>query len=140
MMFQSALILGVSIVYVVQHPLDTSYEPPPEENPTTAEIDDANLMDKARWCLGISFSIVVICLSAIALLSRSLDKPGTLKITNRYLRLLPRLLLIVVAICLPLKQTMKAIDNLGIVVGCVVVILYWEWYASLDKTGGLFEP
>ena len=140
MMFQSALILGVSIVYLVQHPLDTSHEPPPEDNPTTAEIDDAGLMDKARWCLGISFSIVVICLSAIALLSRSLDKPGTLKITNRYLRLLPRLLLIVVALCLPVKQTMKAIDNLGIVVGCVVVILYWEWYASLDKTGGLFEP
>lgn len=139
-MFQSALILGVSVVYIVQHPLQNASQPPPEDNPSPEELADTNLMSKAKWCLGTTFTMTILLLFAIATMCRSLDKPGSLKVTNRYLRLLPRLSLVVLALCLPLKRSMAGSSFLAILVGVLGPVLFWEWYASLEKSGAIFEP
>ena len=139
-MFHATLILGVGVVFIVQNPTDNAVPPPPEDNPTPEKIDLARFMLNAKWTTSISLAATVICLSALALLSRSLDKPGSLKITNRYLRLLPRLGLIAVTLCLPIVNSMKGVVFLGILVTMLGSCLFWEWYASLESDGAIFEP
>ena len=139
-MFHCALILGVAVVYIVQHCTATGVAPPPEDNPSEEEIADARFMTYAKWSTSISLSLVLICLSAIATLSRSLDKPGDLKVTNRWLRLLPRLGVVIVAMCLLIKPSMMGVTHLAVCVALLSMTLNWEWYASLEKDGGVFEP
>ena len=139
-MFHATLILGVSVVFIVQHPSNNAKQPPPAENPTQDEINATHFMYKAKWCMAISFSITIFCLSSIATLSRSLDKPGSLKVTNRYLRILPRMGLIAVAMCLPIEKSQTGTSFLGTLVAILGSVLVWEWYASLESSGGVFEP
>ena len=139
-MFHATLILGVGVVFIVQNPTDNAIAPPPEANPTPEEINLANFMLYSKWMTSISLTVTVICLSVLATMSRSLDKAGSLKITNRYLRLLPRLGLIAVAICLPIDNSMRGNIFLGILVAMLASCLFWEWYASLESDGGIFEP
>ena len=139
-MFHSALILGVAVVFIVQHPRVNAVKPPPEDNPSPEELANAKFMLNAKWSTSVALSIVIICLSSIATLSRSLDRPGTLKVTNRYLRLLPRLNIVIVAMCLPIGKSIKGVTHLAVLVAMLSGTLTWEWYASLESDGGLFEP
>lgn len=82
----------------------------------------------------------MICQTGIALLSRSLDRKKSLKISNRYVRLLPRMLLVAIVICLPIERSMAASTFLAIVVSLLLVCLIWEWIVSLEHDGGVFEP
>lgn len=77
---------------------------------------------------------------SFALLSRPLDGPRSMKIDNRYLRLLLRGFVIAVAACLPLARHFTAIPFLGILVVMLVPCILWEWYASLERGGGILEP
>ena len=139
-MFHATLILGVGVVFIVQNPLNNAIAPSPADNPTPEEIALAFFIFNAKWSTSVSLSVTMICLSVIATLSRSLDKPGSLKVTSRYVRLLPRLGLIIVAICLPIDQSMRGVNFLGILVLMLSGCLFWEWYASLESDGGIFEP
>ena len=140
LMFHSTLILGVAVLFIVENPLANAVRPSPEDNPSAAEISLAFFILNAKWTTGIGISITVASLSCLATLSRSLDKTGSLKIDNRYLRLLPRLGFIAVAITLPLDYSMNGVEYLGIVVGVLSIVLIWEWWASLESDGGIFEP
>ena len=97
-------------------------------------------MYTAKWTASSTLSLVLIALTAIALLSRSLDIPGSLKFSNRYVRMLPRVLVVIVALCLPIDRRMNAVVYLGILVSLVIPCLMWEWAASLEHDGGFIEP
>ena len=116
-MFHSTLILGVSILFLVQHP--TSNALPPADPSDTGAADVAKIMYEAKWTVSVGLSTTIFCLSNIAILSRSLDKPGSLKVTSRYLRLAPRLALVVIAMCLPINRSLISIVFLGVLVACM---------------------
>ena len=63
-----------------------------------------------------------------------------MKVSNRYVRLMPRAIVVIVAMCLPLVRGMTAIAYLGVLVCLMVATLLWEWCASLERGGGLIEP
>ncbi len=142
-MFHATIVLGVSVLFLTQHPQNNAIKPELPPDPSDDQKSAATLavlMSKAEWCVSVSFSVTTLCLSIIALLSRSLDKPGTLKMTNRYIRLLPRLILIIVALCLPINGYLYGVTFLGILMGLLALCLLWEWFASLEREGGIFEP
>lgn len=148
LMFGSTLVLGVSISFLIQHPHTNQIAPKtPDSKRDTSEADPhleesrlAYATASAMWTIASTLSIVLICQSVIAFLSRSLDDSDTLKISSRYVRLLPRLIVIAVAICLPIDQHFTAIGYLGILAPVCFLCLLWEWVASLEKGGGFMEP
>ena len=102
--------------------------------------DRALTIYSAKWAVSISLSIAIICQTGIALLNRSLDRKGSLKISNRYVRMLPRMLIVAVVICLPIDRSMSGNIFLGIIVTLLFGCLFWEWIVSLERDGGFFEP
>ena len=102
--------------------------------------DRALIIYSAKWSVSISLSIAIICQTGIALSNRSLDRKGSLKISNRYVRMLPRMLVVAVVICLPIDRSMSGNIFLGIIVTLLFGCLFWEWIVSLERDGGLFEP
>ena len=137
----STLILGVSSVPLIQNP-GVNAEPPrlQDQRIPASDSDLSPVISTAKWAVSISLSITVACQTGIALLSRSLDRKGSLKISNRYVRLLPRLVLVVIVMCLPIDRHMVASSFMGIVVSLLLVCMFWEWIVSLESDGGLFEP
>lgn len=137
-MFGSTLILGVSAVFLIQHD-----DVPLNSRVNIADGFDLQLMESmycAKWTVSATLSMIILWQTIIALLSRSLDHKGSLKIDNRYLRLLPRLLVISVTSCLPLAQMMRVTAYLGILAAMLLLCLLWEWTVSLERAGGIFEP
>ena len=102
--------------------------------------DRALIIYSAKWSVSISLSIAIICQTGIALLNRSLDRKRSLKISNRYVRMLPRMLVVAVVICLPIDRSMSGNIFLSIIVTLLFGCLFWEWIVSLERDGGLFEP
>lgn len=140
-MFGSTVILGVSVVPLIQHPFINAEEPQLEGRSLAApDPEVVSVVRTAKWVVSISLSITVVCQTAIALLSHSLDTKGTLKISSRYIRLLPRLLLVAIVICLPIDVHMAASTFLAIVVSLLSTCMLWEWFVSLERDGGFFEP
>lgn len=107
---------------------------------TTSSTQLTSTDDFAKWAVSISLSITVTCQTGIALLSRSLDRQGSLKISNRYVRPLPRILVVVVVVFLPIDRNLEASTFLSIVVSLLLVCLFWELIVSLERDGGVFEP
>ena len=137
-MFGNTLILGVTIAFLIEYP-STNAVKPPEDAPK----DEHRLylaMSSAKWVFSVCVAMILAEQTAIALLNRSLDAPKSLKVSNRYLRLLPRLVVIIVALCLPLDKKMVGILLLGTVSWVLIPCLIWEWYASVEYGGGVFEP
>lgn len=111
-----------------------------ERREIASNADRALIIYSAKWSVSISLSIAIICQTGIALLNRSLDGKGSLKISNRYVRMLPRMLVVAVVICLPVDRSMSGKIFLGIIVLLLFGCLFWEWIVSLERDGGLFEP
>ena len=137
----STLILGVSSVPLIQNP-SVNAEAPRIEDPrfNASDSDLSPVIGTAKWAVSISLSITVACQTGIALLSRSLDRKGSLKISNRYVRLLPRLILVAIVMCLPIDKRMIASSFMAIVVSMLLICMFWEWIVSLESDGGFFEP
>ena len=150
-MFHATLILGVSNLFIIANPFtnalptegesgsETDKPTPVSDSTQTEERSLETFMYSAKWTVGVSFAVLVGCQIILALLSRNLDKPGTMKIDNRYIRLLPRLLICIIAVLLPLARKMVGSVMLAILLGCTTATLWWEWITSLDKTGMVFE-
>ena len=137
----STLILGVSSVPLIQNPIANAVKhPEADESPTDSDPDLTSIIYSAKWAVAVSLSITVTCQTGIALLNRSLDRKGSLKVSNRYVRLLPRVILVAVVLCLPIDREMRANFFMVIVVCLLLMCLYWEWVVSLERDGGVFEP
>ena len=137
-MFGSTLILGVTLSFFIDHLRTNAIDPSHGEDEELHKL--ARTMYSAKWVASTTLSVVLFNQTKIALLNRSLDGPRTLKVNNRYLRLLPRILVAVVILCLPIDRRMSAATYLGIVVAVLIPCLLWEWTANLDAGGGLVEP
>ena len=138
------MTLGVSVLYLVEHAAKNAVKPTEAEGLGEEEFKEASdiayFVFNAKWSAAISLTGTVLCLSAIALLNRSLDPPKTLMVTNRYIRLAPRILLMAVVLCLPLVREMQAIVFLGIIAILLSVEMIWELSVSLERSGGIVEP
>lgn len=136
----STLILGVSCVPLIQNPFINAEIPHIEGRNTAPDPQLASVIYAAKWAVSISLAITMTCQTGIALLSRSLDRKGSLKISNRYLRLFPRELVIGIVLCLPIERRMSALPFLSIVTSLLMICLIWEWIASLESDGAFLEP
>jgi hypothetical protein len=118
------LLLDNSIKYLIQHGSETLEE---------------SVNDKAHWTVSAALSTALVSMTIAVLLNQSLDGPGTLLINNRYIRLVPRILLIVMVMCLPITG-IKTPWFFFFIMGLMVLVGLWEHVASLDKGCRLFEP
>lgn len=73
-------------------------------------------------------------------LNRSLDRPGTLIIDNRYWRMTPRAAVCVIVMCLPIVHYINTVTFLGIIVGLLQSLILWETVAAMEKGFKWFEP
>ena len=139
-LFGSTLILGVTVVFLIQHINDSAVESSGTEGSRDGSTThQATAIYAAKWTISVSLSLALMNQTLIALLNRSLDPPGTLKIDNRHLRLLPRILLIPILLCLPISKDISILSFLGSVSGLLLVCLQWEWWSSLERGGGIIE-
>ena len=136
--FGETLIFGVSATYLLEHPTATS-KTLPEDAPEALKRQQF-ILGSARWTTGATLAMVLVKQSVIALMNKSLDDPGSMKVSNRYIRLMPRALVVIIALCLPIADDLTSLSYLGIIVACLMACLLWEWCASLEKSGGLIEP
>lgn len=136
----STLMIGVSSVPLIQNPYMNAEIPLIEGRKTAPDRQLASIIYATKWVVSGSLAITMTCQTGIALLSRSLDRKGSLKVSNRYIRLLPRGLVMVIVLCLPIERSMSAGTFLGIVASLLFGCLFWEWFASLEADGAVFEP
>ena len=142
-LFGATLILGVTVVFLLQHVDDSATKPIESSEPTLKEDENATQLElaihTAKWTVSISLAVVLVNQTMIALLNRSLDPPGTLKVNSRILRLLPRNLLLPIILCLPIERSISVLFFLGIVSIVLVACLPCEWWSSLERSGGIIE-
>ncbi|KIW97315.1 uncharacterized protein Z519_02707 [Cladophialophora bantiana CBS 173.52] len=82
----------------------------------------------------------MLSMTALALLDKPLDEPGTLKVKNRYIRLSGTAVYIAVTVCVPATPKMDARLFLGIAAFMLLAVTVWEWNVGLDRAGALIEP
>ncbi|KAL8711151.1 MAG: hypothetical protein Q9220_004296 [cf. Caloplaca sp. 1 TL-2023] len=143
-LFHALLILGVGLDFLLEHPLVSAVKDNTKgaaEGGHSAEEEGlTSHMYTAKWTVSTALATTLVAQTLISLLSKSMDGKRTLKVDNRYLRLLPRMAVVVVVLCLPIREQMTASIHLTIIVLSLYVVLSWEMIASLDKDGGWLEP
>ncbi len=78
-------------------------------------------------------------MTCVALLHRSLDKPNTLVVNSRWIRLAPRVPAIALIMCLPL---MNLTGSSWCGLACIVtyVVFLWEVFAGMEKDWKWLQP
>jgi len=144
-MFGALLILATSSLFLVQHQdalIHTPEEPAGVER--RAQGSEAESAPKpaiyAIWSASVNLSCVILFMTCIALLNRSLDKPKTLVVNSRWIRMAPRIPIIAIICCLPLIKTITVSRWFGIVVCLLYVVFWWEWIAGLERNWQMLEP
>lgn len=139
-LFASILTFAAGVMFIIRHQPDASLgttDGGEQEQIPGEELND--YIQRAIWTCASSVSVVMLSLTIIALLDTSLDEPGTLKISNRYIRLSMRVVYMAVVLTLPLAHV-SATLFLGMVAMMLLVVSIWEWNVSLDRGGALIEP
>jgi hypothetical protein len=142
-MFHALLILAASILFLVQHTNATADVTPGITERAMSETvtpeAEARFTDAALWSSSASLGVVLFTMTSIALLDRPLDKPKTLIINSRIIRLAPRVPAIVVICCLPLIDGLSGGAWTGGAAAILYIVYMWEWIASLEKGFALYE-
>ena len=138
-MFASILTFTSGVMFIIRNQTDTPNSSEAEPGEQISEAELPHYMYRAIWTCAISTSTVMLCLTIIALLDKSLDEPGTLKITNRYIRLSMRMVFMIVVLCMPIAHVGTQLF-LGMTAMMLLVVGIWEWNVSLDQGGALIEP
>ncbi|KIX96841.1 uncharacterized protein Z520_07561 [Fonsecaea multimorphosa CBS 102226] len=141
-LFSSILTFASSVMFIIRHQPDAPY------NSLTGQAsaekipqDDLPLyLYRAVWTCATSLGVIMLSMTALALLDKSLDEPATLKINNRYIRLAGRIVYIIVIPCVPAAHNIDADLFLGIAAFMLLGVTVWEWNVGLDKGGALIEP
>jgi len=136
-MFGALLILAASVVFLAKN-----------ENITTPHLDSATTTDseaeaesyilKATWSASTTLAMVLFSMTSIALLNRPLDKPNTLVINSRWIRLAPRLPAIVVILCLPVIHGLSGGEWCAASCVLIYMVFFWELIAGLESNVCLF--
>jgi hypothetical protein len=135
-MFGALLIEAASVLFLVKN---NNTEAGDSDN-TDPEFEEKHFTLVAVWSASTSLAIVVLSMTFIALLNRPLDKPNTLVINSRWIRLAPRFPAVVLIMCLPLIKNLTGSAWCG--GACVVLwlVYLWETFAGLEKDWKFFQP
>lgn len=137
-LYGALLLLDSSIRYLLS--LDAA-ELAALENPDPVAIEDwRKSLNRARFTVSSALTTVIICITAKALLNKSLDTPGTLLVNNRYIRMAPRLIVVIVAMCLPIKTGMAVGASMGVLLAMLLPLILWEYIAAMERGSRLIEP
>lgn len=143
-MFASLLILAASTLFLVEHQnakIHSSDDAPTVERRAEEEAEPAaKAAIYAIWSASVNLSCVILFMTCISLLNRPLDKPKTLLVNSRWIRIGGRLPIIVIICCLPLIKSLTASMWIGIVVCLLYAVSFWEWIAGLERNWKLLEP
>jgi hypothetical protein len=135
-MFGALLILAASVVFLVKNDtVNTAIE----TDVTDPESDVKRATHYAIWSASTTLSITLFSMTCVALLHRSLDKPNTLVINSRWLRLGARVPAIIVIMCLPLMN-LSGSSWCGLATIVIYVVFLWEAFAGLEKDWKWFQP
>lgn len=163
--FASILLLDASLLYLVQTDFEESGVTTTNDTSTVAgrqvltllsrqessdsttdttstetSAEQAHYRQAATWTAAGSLSIALLSMILMSLMNRSLDRPGTLIVNNRYIRLLPRFIIIPIVLCLPIKQDLNIEVFIAIVMMLLMVVVYAEFILGLEKGAKFFEP
>ncbi|KAE8451011.1 hypothetical protein EG329_005451 [Mollisiaceae sp. DMI_Dod_QoI] len=141
-MFASLLIVATSTLFLVEHRSDpkvaTDTVAAREETDEAENKPDAIL--NALWSASISLAVALLSMTLIALLNRPLDPPKTLLVNNRYVRLAPRLPVIITIACLPQIKDLTGTWWCGAVNWLLWTLFFWELIVGLEKDWRFIEP
>jgi hypothetical protein len=132
MLFGSLLLLDASLGFLIRFPSATTQA---ETDPATTSFG----LRQVRWTISGALTSVLVCMTGLALLNKSLDKPGTLLVDNRYLRMGMRAVVIMVVLCLPTQRVMGHGIYVGIIVTLLQVTTWWEYLAGLERGSKLMD-
>jgi low temperature requirement protein LtrA len=138
-MFASLLTFVASVMFILRHQNLQNYSQQKTESKLTPE-EVTSYTHNAIWTCASSISIVVLSMLALAFLDIPLDKPGTLRIDNRYIRMGGRVVYITIIMCVPIKTNIDPAVFLAVAAAGLVALTMWEWNSSLEKGGGFIEP
>ena len=136
-LFASLLSFVAGVMFIIRHQSEANYEQGQER---LTEDEVRVYTSNAIWTCSTSLAIIIFSMLVLALLDTPLDKPGTLRVDNRYIRLAGRVFYIIVILCVPATPSIGVQLFLGIA-GCMLVLLMlYEWNTCLEKEGGFIEP
>jgi hypothetical protein len=135
-MFGALLILAAAVLSLVQH--NNSNSETVETDLEGPEAEERNILRHALWTASSSLSIVLVAMTHIALLNRPLDKPKTLVINSRWIRLAPRIPAIVLIMCLPLFH-LSGWSWCGLAPLILYIVFLWEFFAGMERGWKWFE-
>ena len=136
-LFSSLLCFVASVMFILRHQYEVNDHQKNQEALTGKELD--RYIYRAVWTCATSLAIIMLALLVLALLDKPMDKKGTLRVDNRYIRLGSRVVYIIVILCLPIAP-MSPDLFLGIAGFGLVVVSVYEWNCCLEKGGGFIEP
>ena len=101
---------------------------------------DEEANNSLRWTVSSSMVLVIACLTIRSLLHKSLDAPGSLLVTNRNLRLLPRYVAMIFLLFLPFIPEVESITTISIITWVVLLVNWLEYVLGLERPASLIEP
>jgi hypothetical protein len=99
-----------------------------------------HLVYTAIWTAAISLATSLQCMVSLALLNKTLDRPKTLIVNNRYVRLAPRMAAVPIIACLPIGQHILPGSMIGYLAVIMYILIMWEKICTMEHGGALFEP
>jgi hypothetical protein len=127
------LVLDASIKYLIQNSVTSS-------GSLVLGPDMAHSVFLARWTISASLDSTLLWMTLRSLLNRSLDTPGTLLVDNRYIRMVPRAVVSVIFLCLPVVEDISPYTFLSVIMALLQSLILWELVAGMEKGAKLFEP
>jgi hypothetical protein len=137
-MFGALLILASSVLFLVKN--DKTQAAAVSTEPNDLGSQKRHVILYAVWSASTALSVVIFSITFIALLNRPHDKPKTLVINSRWIRLAPRIPATVAIMCLPLIKDLTGSSWCGGVTLTVYAVFLWELVAGLEKDWKFFQP
>jgi hypothetical protein len=135
-MFGALLILAASVLFIVKNDKISSAI---TEDITDPEAAIERSTHSAVWSASTALALTLFCMTCVALLNRALDKPHTLVVSSRWIRLAPRIPAVVLIMCLPLMH-LTGSRWCGLAFIIVYIVFLWETFAGLEKGWRWVEP
>jgi hypothetical protein len=134
----STLTLSAGIMFIIRQAAATLDNETGSKNVPENELP--TYVHRAVWTVSLSLATIIFSMTGLALLDESLDPPGTLRINNRYLRLLGRGVYVLVVLLIPIYEDINTEFFLGTCALLMMLLSIWEWITSTDRGGKFVEP
>ena len=134
----ATLTLSAALMFILRHSPAT----PADDRSDSEDIPDEKLplyLHRAIWYVSGSLAIIMLSTISLALLDRPLDKPGTLRLSNRYVRLSGRAVYSLIVVLIPLQNNLKPGLFLGTCSLLLMALSVFEFVVSAQKGGAIFE-